>query len=446
MADRILTLLREMLPAGGATPGMTDELREKLEQYESRLREVHDIANRQAADITELRSVAEVQAAQVRGAEKLSTSARPGCARAGRRRVAQLAAGDEKAAAAAAAAAAPPAREMRTMSKQSSSGSDEWHDASEGSGATPPSASEIAKMQEVLSQAAAQQQAALAEGSSHLKQLAVELQTQAAAQAETQAAEWRAVLQEASSSNKLLVDQLQAQLAAAAADKARLEAELKEKEKETRRRAASPVRLPPPAAPLPAPSAPPAAALAPQLRAAHAALRTMRSDLVTLRGAASEALRDGAVAAATDAAGVAAGVSALESRVIGLNVARREACNKLQEARGAIRVLCRCRPLSAAEAADGESSAVVLPSHGGISVSSDPISAYNSAPLDFKFDATFGVTASTRQVYEELSPAVASVLQVNGRAANANTTTATTSTSTHLLLHLPRCCRANTSA
>ena len=105
---------------------------------------------------------------------------------------------------------------MRSLSKKSSSGSDEWHDASElPNGATPPSASEIAKMQEVLSQAAAQQQAALAEGSSHLKQLAVELQTQAAAQAEAQAAEWRAVLQEASSSNKLLVDQLQAQLAAA---------------------------------------------------------------------------------------------------------------------------------------------------------------------------------------------------------------------------------------
>ena len=99
-----------------------------------------------------------------------------------------------KAAAAAAAAAAPPAREMRPLSKKGSSGSDEWHDASElPNGATPPSASEIAKMQEVLSQAAAQQQAALAEGSSHLKQLAVELQTQAAAQAETQAAEWRAV-------------------------------------------------------------------------------------------------------------------------------------------------------------------------------------------------------------------------------------------------------------
>ena len=78
MADRILTLLREMLPAGGATPGMTDELREKLEQYESRLREVHDIANRQAADITELRSVAEVQAAQVRGAEKLLDERAPG--------------------------------------------------------------------------------------------------------------------------------------------------------------------------------------------------------------------------------------------------------------------------------------------------------------------------------------------------------------------------------
>ena len=414
MADRILTLLREMLPAGGATPGMTDELREKLEQYESRLREVHDIANRQAADITELRSVAEVQAAQVRGAEKLLDERAPGLRKSWASKPCPPNWPPEmrKAAAAAAAAAAPPAREMRSLSKKSSSGSDEWHDASEGSGATPPSASEIAKMQEVLSQAAAQQQAALAEGSSHLKQLAVELQTQAAAQAEAQAAEWRAVLQEASSSNKLLVDQLQAQLAAAAADKARLEAELKEKEKETRRRAASPVRLPPPAAPLPAPSAPPAAALAPQLRAAHAALRTMRSDLETLRGAASEALRDGAVAAATDAAGVAAGVSALESRVIELNAARREACNKLQEARGAIRVLCRCRPLSAAEAADGESSAVVLPSHGGISVSSDPISAYNSAPLDFKFDATFGATASTRQVYEELSPAVASVLQV----------------------------------
>ena len=393
MADRILTLLREMLPAGGATPGMTDELREKLEQYESRLREVHDIANRQAADITELRSVAEVQAAQVRGAEKLLDERAPGLRKSWASKPCPPNWPPEmrKAAAAAAAAAAPPAREMRTMSKQSSSGSDEWHDASEGGGATPPSASEIAKMQEVLSQAAAQQQAALAEGSSHLKQLAVELQTQAAAQAETQAAEWRAVLQEASSSNKLLVDQLQAQLAAAAADKARLEAELKEKEKETRRRAASPVRLPPPAAPLPAPSA-------------------------------------------------------LENRVIELNAARREACNKLQEARGAIRVLCRCRPLSAAEAADGESSAVVLPSHGGISVSSDPVSAYNSAPLDFKFDATFGATASTRQVYEELSPAVASVLQVNGRAANANTTTAATSTSTHLLLHLPRCCRVSTSA
>ena len=332
------------------------------------------------------------------------------------------------------------------MSKQISSGSDEWHDASEGI-APPPSASEIAKMQEVLSQAAAQQQAALAEGSSHLKQLAVELQTQAAAQAETQAAEWRAaaggvVVEQA------LVDQLQAQprrrRRRQGAPRGRAEGE-GEGDAPPRRlaRAAAAARR----AAARAVGAARRRARA-RLRAAHAALRTMRRDLETLRGAASEALRDGAVAAAGRGGRRRRSVGARESR----DRTERGAARGVQQIARGPRCHPRALPLPPALRRRGRRRRVLgrrPPSHGGISVSSDPISAYNSAPLDFKFDATFGATASTRQVYEELSPAVASVLQVNATVQCQHHHMPRP----HHTLHLhspppspPRCCRVSTSA
>jgi hypothetical protein len=75
--------------------------------------------------------------------------------------------------------------------------------------------------------------------------------------------------------------------------------------------------------------------------------------------AASAAQRDLSVArerelSAANARRAAEAEAAHRAEVWALRSARRAAVNRLQEAQGSVRVLCRCRPLSAAEVAAGE--------------------------------------------------------------------------------------------
>ena len=103
-------------------------------------------------------------------------------------------------------------------------------------------------------------------------------------------------------------------------------------------------------------------------------------------------------------------VAAAEERLATMSARRRDLCNRLQEANGAIRVLCRCRPLSKWEEATGEPPAVTTPSHNAVAVSAPMPPAGDGSRCEIAFDASFGVLASQQALYEEISPAVASVL------------------------------------
>jgi kinesin family protein C2/C3 len=92
---------------------------------------------------------------------------------------------------------------------------------------------------------------------------------------------------------------------------------------------------------------------------------------------------------------------------------RRDACNRLQEAKGSIRVLSRCRPFAEDELARGDASCVALPSHEIISVTPpDEIGLrVPPPPVDFAFDSAFGAGCRQQDLYDEISPAVCGVLQ-----------------------------------
>ena len=100
-----------------------------------------------------------------------------------------------------------------------------------------------------------------------------------------------------------------------------------------------------------------------------------------------------------------AAVRVAEEQLVAMNVRRRDLVNRLQEANGSIRVLCRCRPLAPSEAANGEAASVTAPAHNAITLS--PIDGESA---EFRFDAAFGPDSKQRALYEEISPAVASVL------------------------------------
>ena len=127
-------------------------------------------------------------------------------------------------------------------------------------------------------------------------------------------------------------------------------------------------------------------------------------------------------------------VADAEERLAAMSKKRRDLCNRLQEASGAIRVLCRCRPPTRAEraaaadtstrtssnsshvgggAAAKASGAVSTPAYHLVRVCPAPTSAAafdGGVPSEFTFDAAFGASASQRALYEEVSPAIASVL------------------------------------
>ena len=104
-------------------------------------------------------------------------------------------------------------------------------------------------------------------------------------------------------------------------------------------------------------------------------------------------------------------MKAAEARARHMAVRRREACNKLQEASGAIRVLCRARPLSATEIGKGESPVVSVPAYNLIALQAPPPPEGDGARVECAFDACFGSVCTTQQLYDEVSPAITSVLQ-----------------------------------
>ena len=84
---------------------------------------------------------------------------------------------------------------------------------------------------------------------------------------------------------------------------------------------------------------------------------------------------------------------------------RRKLFNELQELRGNIRVICRCRPISRSEAADGCEAAVsVATAEGRVRVTR------KGRKHTFDFDHAFGPAASNGDVYSEVSGLITSVL------------------------------------
>ena len=78
------------------------------------------------------------------------------------------------------------------------------------------------------------------------------------------------------------------------------------------------------------------------------------------------------------------------------------------EMRGNIRVFARVRPLNSAEKQRNEQCVVRVPRLGDGKLLE--IGEAGQPPKSFEFDRAFGPTASQREVFEELRPLVASVL------------------------------------
>ena len=156
------------------------------------------------------------------------------------------------------------------------------------------------------------------------------------------------------------------------------------------------------------------AALAERQHEESEALATTLNELGKLREESAAAVaraveieqaeRQRLLAAARDA------VRSAEDRLASMNARRRDMCNRLQEASGAIRVICRCRPLSKAESASSEGSSVTTPSHNAVALAAPMPPIGDGARADFTFDASFGVASTQAELYEEVSPAIASVL------------------------------------
>ena len=170
-----LDATQQMAPTRGDTPLVRgkrsddpSEMRRKLKEYEGRLTAMHALANKQAADITELRTAAETQ---------LTHAVRRNQALIKNQCISPSADGT-----------APPA-------------------STSASTASPQSGEDIKAL---LEDAAAQQQSALEQGRQQLRELASTLQAQQQLHAERQTSEWRHLLHEASETHTRVVSQVMA--------------------------------------------------------------------------------------------------------------------------------------------------------------------------------------------------------------------------------------------
>jgi len=339
-----------------------ETLKRQVREYEQRLSDMRELASRQAQDISSLRSVAE-----------------------------------------------------RTITDQA---------AAAGS-------RDEERWRQLMQEASMSQEQALAHGQRQLHELAASLQAAQRTAAQQQAAEWRHALQEASEAHAIVVSQLQEQLTQVCAEKKELMQQVRDARRasrESERKAAASaamtmtvgggeggvrdVEL---------------AEEMSRVQREHAALESRHVELTNAHAREVEkatALRDQlaelraeteaavAAAVATEAAAWSRRVEEAEaaqrhseSQLAVMSARRRELVNRLQEANGAIRVLCRCRPLSPDEMARGEESRVTMPAHNALVVDDE-----GGARTDYTFDAVFGVHATQQALYEEISPAVSSVL------------------------------------
>jgi hypothetical protein len=93
---------------------------------------------------------------------------------------------------------------------------------------------------------------------------------------------------------------------------------------------------------------------------------------------------------------------------------RRELYNKLQEARGNIRVICRIRPMLPKESDGGATAPAARPiSKYELTLPEAPSDRQGGRMLEaktFEFDRVFGPESSQEAVYEEVQPMVTSAL------------------------------------
>ena len=328
-------------------------LRRKIVEYEKRMHEMNEIANRQAKDISELRHATETS---IEASVAAQTAA--------------LASGESTV--------------MRTPAAPADRrGSDRWRTA--------------------LEEATAQQQQAITRGQEELRELAGMLQSSYESQSRRQAEEWKGVLTQTNETHREAVTQLQAQLQSVVDERRALSEAVSSRQENSGGDGAARFD----------------AAARAKLLAAHRAVASMRSEHALLAGSVRTALASGARAVADEAgAAVGARLAAADAAVSEMAAARRAATDKLQELQGSIRVLVRCRPLSSAELASREGGAVAVASRTALSLTDAGDGASRAvgggaapATHDFSFDAALDHTCDAARVYEEVSPAVASVLQ-----------------------------------
>ena len=241
------------------------------------------------------------------------------------------------------------------------------------------------QVQRMLSEHSEKQQAVLDEGTHQLKEVALSLQSAQEEQSARQAREWKELLAEAGER----VNQLQLQLKEQAQQMVTQQAhddsvaEAAAREQERMREVAT---------------------------GARQMLHALRDEVSGVRAAAADSLRATAAALAADAARVARATQTLEAERRAMALARRKALDKLQEASGAVRVLCRCRPPSSAERA--LESPLCMPSHTAVTLESElGGGARAPPPAEFDFDAALPATSKESELHAEVAPAISSVLQ-----------------------------------
>ena len=366
--------------------GEEASLRRQLRDYEQRLADMRQLANRQALDISSLRTLAEGQLSQ---------------------QVAQVA---------------------HAARASSESVEERWT--------------------QMLQEASTTQERALATGQQQMHELAAALQAAQRQTAEQQAAEWRRALQEASESHQAVVEQMQEQLRASSEEKVALQAMLRDARRASAiaaraavdkghgggggataedlekavaaEREAAAERLRTERAKFEEAQAEAAAEQRNLMaRYVEATSRLERADELELVVASHKESQERAIAEAVRLQVAECdrrlqqaeeAVQAAEGRVAAMAAARREAINKLQEANGAIRVLCRTRPLSDKERASGDEPCVSTPSQATVCLCAPMPPLGDGARAECSFDACFGSVCTQAQLYDEVSPAVSSVL------------------------------------
>ena len=358
-------------PAGGSWLGLAsifkgtaesdeERLRKQVRDYEQRLSDMRELANRQAKDISSLRSMAEQQIAQASEAGSARDEER------WRRMLHDASNTQEQALLHGQRALHELAASLQEAQKQAAQQqANEWRSALESSSEAHARVVEQLQAQlRVSSEEKSQLQTMLRDA-----RRASSIAAAAAAAAAAQHKAKEAAAQAAGGGGAVGSEAIEKAVAAerdAAAERVRAAEEAADEERRTLRAAQAE-----------------AACAERELKELNAALRQQLGEASQRAAQAEAALRraqsdaDAAVRRAVDGeraqserllAAADEAVREAEEKLQHMALRRREACNRLQEACGAIRVLCRARPLSDKERSHGEVCPLIvtnLPPLGG---------------------------------------------------------------------------------